>query len=92
MVKILQNVKIKYLCKLPAVFSIYTEFCSAQAWVLVILCKLTVWLISILFSIAFHWLVTKFDIMKKVIKGVHPPTNQPNLHLSKIRISKVDNY
>ena len=25
-----QNVKIKILCKLPAVFSIYIEFCSAQ--------------------------------------------------------------
>ena len=50
------------LCRLPAVCSIYIEFCSAQAYILVILCKLTVWLISILFSIAFHWLVTTFGI------------------------------
>ena len=32
MVKILQNVKIKILCKLPAVCAIYTEFWSAQAY------------------------------------------------------------
>ena len=29
--QILQNVTIKILCKLPAVCSIYIEFCSAQA-------------------------------------------------------------
>ena len=55
--------KIKNLCKLPAVCSFYIEFCSAQAYILMILCKLTVWLISILFSIAFHWLVTTFGIV-----------------------------
>ena len=41
----------------------FTEFCSAHAKILMILCKLTVWLISILFSIAFHWLVTTFGIV-----------------------------
>ena len=63
LVKILQNVKIKILCKFPAVCSIYIEFCSAQAYILMILCKLTVWLISILFSIAFDWLVLTFGIV-----------------------------
>ena len=58
-----RDLKIKILCKLPAVCSIYIEFCSAQAKNLRILCKLTVWLISILFSIAFHWLVTTFGIV-----------------------------
>ena len=48
-----------------------------------ILCKLTVWLISILFSIAFHWLVTLFGIVKYVIIG------QPKLHLPENRISKL---
>ena len=73
MVKILQNVKIKILCKLPAVCSIFIEFCSAQAWVLMILCKLNVSLISSLFSIAFHWLVRTFGIVPYVIIGVPPP-------------------
>ena len=63
MVKILQNVKIKMLCKLIAVYSNYIEFSSAQAYTLMILCKLTVWLISILFSITFHWLATPFGIV-----------------------------
>ena len=65
-----------------------------------ILCKLTVWLISILFSIAFHWLVTTFGIGYYVIIGVPPPPkkkkkkkkNQLNLRLSEIKISKIDNY
>ena len=63
MVKILQNVKIKILWKLPAECSIYIEFCSAQAHILMIICKLTVWCISILFSFAFHWLATAFGIL-----------------------------
>ena len=57
------DVKIKILCKLSAVCSIYIEFCSAQAYILMTVCKLTVWLISSLFSIAFHWLVTTFGIV-----------------------------
>ena len=72
MVKLLQNVKIKILCKFPAVCSIFIEFCSAQAYLLMILCKLTVWPISILFSIAYDWLVTTFGIVKYVIIGVSP--------------------
>ena len=36
MVKSLQNIKIKILCKLPAVCSIYIEFCSSQANILMI--------------------------------------------------------
>ena len=52
--QILQNVRIKILCKLPAVCSIDIDFSSAQAYILMILCKLTVQLINILFSIAFH--------------------------------------
>ena len=63
MVKILQNVEIKILCKLPAVCSIYIEFFSAQACVLMVLCKLPVWLKNILFPIAFHWLVSTFGIV-----------------------------
>ena len=84
MVKLLQNVKIKILCKFPAVCSIYIEFCSVQAYTFMILCKLTVWLISILFLIAFDWLVTTFGIVEYVTIGVPPPPNQPNLHLSEI--------
>ena len=90
MVKILQIVKIKIICKLPSVCSIYIEFCSSQAEILMILCKLTVWIVSVLFSIAFHWLVTTFGIVWYVIIGV--PPNQPNLHLSEIRMSINDNY
>ena len=50
--------------------------------ILMLLCKLTVWLICILFFIAFHWLVTTFGIVKYVMIGV--PLTQPNLHLSEI--------
>ena len=42
-------------------------------------------------SIAFHWLVTTLVLCSACIE-VHPPPNQPNLHLSEIRISKIDNY
>ena len=87
MVEILQNAEIKILCKLPAVCSIYIEFCSAQAYVLMILCKLTVWLISILFSLVGYniWYCVVCDY-----RGT--PPNQPNSHLPEIRMSINDNY
>ena len=88
MVKILQNVKIKTLSKLPAVCSINIEFCSAQAKIFMILCKLTVWLISILLFIAFYWLITTFGIVLYVIIGVPPKAAQ----FTSIRISTIDNY
>ena len=69
MVKILQNIKIKTLSKLPAVCSINIEFYSAQAKIFMILCKLTVRLISILLFIAFYWLITTFGIVQYVIIG-----------------------
>ena len=58
---------------------------------MMMLCKLTVWLLSILFSTAFHWLVTTFGIVKCVIIGV-PPPNPPSLNISEIKISKIDDY
>ena len=75
MVKILQNVKIKTLSKLPAVCSINIEFCSAQAKIFMILCKLTVRLISILLFIAF--LLVDYNIWYCVVcdyRGT-PPTH-----------------
>ena len=49
----IKRVGIFPLSKLPAVCSINIEFCSAQAKTFMILCKLTVRLISILLFIAF---------------------------------------
>ena len=39
--------------------------------------KLTVWDISILFSISFHWLITTCSIVKYVIIGSYPPQSSP---------------
>ena len=61
--KILQNVKIKILCKLTAVCSIYNKVLFCTGIDLDDIMQIDCWLISILFSIAFQWSVTAFGIV-----------------------------
>ena len=93
MVKILQNVQIKTLCKLTAVCSILRRVLFVTGTdlddIMQIDCLVYKFFVFYCFSMVDYniWYCVVCDY-----RGTPPPPKQPNLHLSEIRISKIDIY
>ena len=97
MVKILQNVKIKTLCKLPAVCSILHRVLFVTGIDLDDIMQIDC--LAYKLFVFYHFSMVDYNIWYCVVcdyRGTPPPhTHTPKaaqLHLTEIRISKIDNY
>ena len=80
MVKILQNVKFKILCKLPAVCPIYIEFLDLDD-IMKIDC------LAYKYFVLYRFSLVGYNIWYCIASDYRGTPNQPNLHISEIRIS-----
>ena len=88
MVKILQNVKIKTLCKLPAVCSILHRVLFVTGIDLDDIMQI----VCLAYKF-FLFSMVDYNIWYCVVCDYRgTPLKQPNLHQSEIRISKIDYY
>ena len=95
MVKILQNVTLKTLCKLPVVCSILHIVLFVTGIDLDDIMQIDC--LAYKFFVFYRFSMVDYNIWYCVVcdyRGTPPPPppKQPNLHLSEIRISKIDNY
>ena len=91
MVKILQNVKIKTLCKLPAVCSILHRILFVTGIDLDDIMQIDC--LAYKLFVFYRFSMVGYNIWYCVVCDYRgTPPKQPNLHLSEIRISRIDNY